>query len=137
MPATCHPIRARRGAVPRHTVGRPRRGMSLVELIVGIIVLTVGMLGLAGVSTVVLRQMNGSANQTVATTLVQSRFEKLEGRPCASIAGGTATTRGVTETWTTSAVGSRGKRIVSTVRFSGLRGAASEVDFETVVSCTP
>ena len=111
--------------------------MSLVELIVGIIVLTVGMLGLAGVSTVVLRQMNGSANQTVATTLVQSRLEKFEGRPCASIVGGTATTRGVTETWTTSAVGSRGKRIVSTVRFSGLRGAASQVDFETVVSCTP
>jgi len=109
--------------------------MSLIELIVGIVVLTVGMLGLAGVSTVVLRQMNGSANQAVATTLVQSRFERLEGRPCSSITGGTATTRGVTETWTASAVGSRGMRIASTVRFSGLRGAASEVSFETVVSC--
>lgn len=137
MPATCHPTRARRRVFPRRTVGGPRRGMSLVELIVGIIVLTVGMLGLAGVSTVVLRQMNGSANQTVATTLVQSRLEQFEGRPCASIVAGTATTRGVTETWTTSAVGSRGKRIASTVRFSGLRGAVSEVAFETVVSCTP
>jgi prepilin-type N-terminal cleavage/methylation domain-containing protein len=137
MPAISHTTRARRRTAPGPAIGRPRRGMSLVELIVGIIVLTVGMLGLAGVSTVVLRQMNGSANQTVATTLVQSRLEQFEGRPCASIVGGTATTRGVTETWTTSAVGSRGKRIASTVRFSGLRGAASEVAFETVVSCTP
>lgn len=111
--------------------------MSLVELIVGIVVLTIGMLGLAGVSTVVLRQMNGSANQTLATTLAQSRFEQFEGRSCASIVGGTATTRGVTETWTASAVGARGKRVADTVRFSGVRGAVSTVGLETVVSCIP
>lgn len=121
----------------RHVASRLRRGMSLVELLVGIIVLTIGMLGLAGVSTVVLRQMNGSANQTLATTLAQSRFEQFEGRPCGSIAGGTATTRGVTETWTASPVGLRGMRVADTVRFSGVRGTTSGVGLETVVACTP
>lgn len=121
----------------RRLASRLRRGMSLVELLVGIIVLTIGMLGLAGVSTVVLRQMNGSANQTLATTLAQSRFEQFEGRPCVSIIGGTATTRGVTETWTASAVGIRGRRVTDTVRFAGVRGSVSTVGLETVVSCTP
>lgn len=136
MPAILS-IRPGRRALSRRVAGRRRTGMSLVELIVGIVVLTIGMLGLAGVSTVVLRQMNGSANQTLATTLAQSRFEKFEGRPCASIAGGTATTRGVTETWTASAVGTRGRRVTDTVRFSGVRGSVSTVGLETVVSCTP
>lgn len=137
MPAITSTAVSARRVAPRRCLTRSRRGMSLVELIVGIIVLTIGMLGLAGVSTVVLRQMNGSANQTLATTLAQSRFEALEGRPCASITAGTATTRGVTETWTARAVGARGMRVADTVRFSGLRGTASSVGLETVVSCTP
>jgi Tfp pilus assembly protein PilV len=110
--------------------------MSLVELIVGIIVLTIGMLGLAGVSTVVLRQMNASSNQTLAVTLAQSRFEKLEGSPCTSITAGSETTRGATETWTASAVGPRGMRVADTVRFSGVRRTLSKIGLETVVSCT-
>ncbi|HUF65467.1 MAG TPA: prepilin-type N-terminal cleavage/methylation domain-containing protein [Gemmatimonadaceae bacterium] len=130
-------LRSGRRALSRRTPVARRRGMSLVELIVGIVVLTIGMLGLAGVSTVVLRQMNGSSNQTLATTLAQSRFERFEARPCASITGGTATTRGVTETWTVSAMGSRAKRVADTVRFSGVRGSVSTVGLETVVSCTP
>jgi prepilin-type N-terminal cleavage/methylation domain-containing protein len=137
MPAITSPVRSGRRGRSRPVVDRPRRGMSLVELIVGIVVLTIGMLGLAGVSTVVLRQMNGSANQTLATTLAQSRFEQFEGRSCASIVGGTATTRGVTETWRVSAIGARGMRVADTVRFSGVRGAVSTVGLETVVSCTP
>lgn len=137
MPAITSSGRTVSRTPAQRAIGGPRRGMSLVELIVGIVVLTIGMLGLAGVSTVVLRQMNGSANQTLATTLAQSRFEQLEGRRCTSIAGGTATTRGVTETWTVSAVGTRGMRVADTVRFSGVRGTVSIVGLETVVSCTP
>jgi prepilin-type N-terminal cleavage/methylation domain-containing protein len=137
MPAILPPVRPRRHAVRNRKVGGHRSGMSLVELMVGIVILTVGLLGLAGVSTVVLRQMNGSASQTLATTLAQSRFEEFEGRPCASIIGGTATTRGVTETWTASAVGSRGRLVTDTVRFAGVRGSVSTIGLETVVSCTP
>ena len=117
---------------------RRRSGMSLVELIVGVVVLTVGMLGLAGVSAVVLRQMRGGANQTIAATIAQTRFESLEGKPCASITSGSATQRGMTETWTVAPVGIRGMTVRDTVVFQGLNSKVkSKVGLTTVVSCTP
>jgi Tfp pilus assembly protein PilV len=110
--------------------------MTLVELIIAIIILTVGMLGLAGVSTTVLRQMRGGSNQTIAAGIAQTRFEQLEGRACSEIISGTATTRGMTETWLVAPVGLRAMSVIDTVRFLGLRGQTS-VGIHTVVSCQP
>jgi Tfp pilus assembly protein PilV len=110
--------------------------MSLVELIIAIIILTVGMLGLAGVSTVVLKQMRGGSNQTIAASIAQTRFERFEGRRCSEITGGTATTRGMTETWVVAPVGTRAMSVRDTVTFLGIRGQA-RVGIQTVVSCEP
>lgn len=124
------------GATPGGGRAQNRRGMSLVELIIAIIILAVGMLGLAGVSIAVLRQMRGGSNQTIAASIAHSRFEQFEGRPCAEITGGTATTRGMTETWVVEPVGIRAMSVRDTVRFQGLRGTAS-IGIHTVVSCQP
>lgn len=126
--------RSRMCARPR---GKPiRSGMGLVELIVGIVILTVGMLGLAGVSTAVLRQMRGGVNQTIAASIAQARFERFEAMPCASITSGSATTRGMQETWTVAPVGQRAMAVRDTVAFMGLR-SQSKVGIYTVVSCQP
>ena len=114
----------------------PRAGFTLVELIVAMLMLTIGLLGLAGVGAVVLKQMKGGTNQTIAAAIAQSRFEQFEGDPCASIVGGTATTRGMTETWTVASVGLRAKTIRDTVTFSASNGTR-KVGIHTVVACTP
>lgn len=118
-------------------VRRPgRAGFTLVELIVAMLMLTIGLLGLAGVGAVVLKQMKGGTYQTIAASIAQSRFEQFEGDPCASIVGGSATVRGMTESWTAVALGSRAKTLRDTVTFVGTSGT-KKVGIHTVVACTP
>jgi len=116
--------------------GPARDGFTLVELIVAMLMLTIGLLGLAGVGAVVLKQMKSGTYQTIAASIAQSRFEQMEGDPCASIASGSATVRGMSETWTVSALGIRAKSVHDTVRFAGTSGT-KKVGIHTVVACTP
>lgn len=112
-----------------------RSGFTIVELIVAMLMLTIGLLGLAGVGAVVLKQMKGGTYQTIAASIAQSRFEELEGDPCASIAGGTATVRGMGEQWTVANLGLRAKTVYDTVSFASSSGTR-KVGIHTVVSCT-
>ena len=74
-----------------------RRGFTLVELMVAIIILAVGILGLAGTSAVITRQIGSASRQTVAATLAQSRFDSLSSINCAGLApSGGATSGSVT-----------------------------------------
>lgn len=100
------------------------------------LMLTIGLLGLAGVGAVVLKQMQGGTYQTIAASIAQSRFEQFEGDPCSTIASGSATVRGMQEKWTVSAMGMRAKTIRDTVTFVGKSGT-KKVGIHTVVSCTP
>lgn len=113
-----------------------RSGFTLVELIVAMLMLTIGLLGLAGVGAVVLKQMKGGTHQTIAASIAQSRFEQFEGDACSSIVGGTATVRGMSETWTVAAVGLRAKTVRDTVTFAASNGTR-KVGIHTVVACTP
>lgn len=126
------PIKAGR-ATPRR---RGRSGFTIVELIVAMLMLTIGLLGLAGVGAVVLKQMKGGTYQTIAASIAQSRFEQLEGDPCTSIIGGTATVRGMTEKWNVAALGLRAKTVYDTVTYSSSKGP-KKIGIHTVISCTP
>lgn len=112
-----------------------RQGFTIVELIVAMLMLTIGLLGLAAIGAVVLKQMRGGTNQTIAAAIAQSRFEQFEGDPCASIVSGSATVRGGTENWTVAAEGFRAKAIRDTVTFLGTRGIR-KVGIHTIVACT-
>ncbi len=125
-----------RSRVPRARFANDRRGLTVVELVVAIVLLTIGLLGLAAVSASILRQMRVSGHQAVATALASSRFEQFEGKPCAQITAGSATSRGVTETWSVSPVGSRGMTINDTLSFRGYKGTTRKVGLMTVVSCS-
>lgn len=99
-------MRSGRRAAASEPRTRDRRGMTLVELMVAIMVLSIGLMSLASISSSVARQLAGSNQQTVAAMVVQSRFDSLASvAPCRSIVpnggskSGTATTRGVTERW--------------------------------------
>jgi len=76
-----------------------RRGFTLIELMVTVFLLGVGLAGLVATSGAVSRMMGGSSREATAATVAASRFETLRGAACASIVAGTATTRGVSESW--------------------------------------
>lgn len=99
------------------------------------LMLTIGLLGLAGVGAVVLKQMKGGTYQTIAASIAQSRFEQLEGDPCTSIVEGTATVRGMTEKWNVAALGLRAMTVYDTVTYESAKGP-KKIGIHTVVSCT-
>lgn len=112
-----------------------RSGFTIVELIVAMLMLTIGLLGLAGVGAVVLKQMKGGTYQTIAASIAQSRFEQLEGDPCATIVGGSASVRGMTENWYVTALGLRAKTVYDTVTYASSKGPR-KIGIHTVVACT-
>ena len=78
-----------------------RQGFTLVDLIVAIVILSIGVLGLASTAAVVTPQIGGGAQQTRAATVAQTRFEELRSMPCAAYGGlpftGTASANGFRE----------------------------------------
>ena len=81
-----------------------RRGFTLVELIVAIVILSVGVLGLASTAAVVTRQIGGGAQQARAASVAQARFEILRGMSCVDYGGlpyaGVEDAGGFREAWT-------------------------------------
>ena len=107
----------------RRAVADARRGMTIVEVIVAIIVLSVGVLALAGLAAAASKTIRGGGTQTVAAAVAQSRFDSLSSVPCAGLAAagtttGTATTRGVKESWVVTDDRNL-KRLADTVRIPG------------------
>jgi Tfp pilus assembly protein PilV len=97
--------------------------MTIVELMVAVFLLGVGLIGLAGSSFVVGKQLRGSHLQSTAALVAQSRLDSLASVSCKLLAPsgtqtGTAITMGVTENWSV-ADGKNIKTIVDTVRFAG------------------
>jgi prepilin-type N-terminal cleavage/methylation domain-containing protein len=82
-----------------------RAGFTLVELMVAIMVMAVGVLGLAGTAVAVARLAGGATQQTIAANVAATRFEQLRSSPCGVITSGSATTRGVSEKWAVTAAG--------------------------------
>lgn len=80
---------------------RARRGFTIVEAIVAIIMLAMGVLAMVSSSTVVLRQMTVASQQGVAATVTAERMESLRSYDlCSQIVSGSGTNRGMTESWT-------------------------------------
>lgn len=63
------------------------RGFSLLEMLIALLVLSVGLLGIAGLQTVSLRFNHQSYERTQATVLISEMFEKITANPVAARAG--------------------------------------------------
>ena len=111
-----------------------RAGFTLVELLVAMMVFAVGMLGLAATAASVTRMMGGAKRQTIASTVAQSRLEKIRSSPCGSLVSGSETVRGISNTWTVSAV-TRGVDVRDSVSFPGPRNTRRWKVYRTTLSC--
>ncbi|HUF26332.1 MAG TPA: prepilin-type N-terminal cleavage/methylation domain-containing protein [Gemmatimonadaceae bacterium] len=111
----------------------PRRGFTLVELMVTIVLLTVGMLGMAGTTAMMTRQIGGGARMALAATAAQARFETLRSADCASLSAGSASARGITEVWTVTAL-PRAVQITDTVKFATTRGQRTHA-YRSLIPC--
>jgi prepilin-type N-terminal cleavage/methylation domain-containing protein len=110
-----------------------RAGFTIVEVIVALVVTSVGALALAATSALILRLAADGAHQTRAATVAQSRFERVRAAECALMGSGTSHSAGLTERWSASPVVARLWLVTdSVVLHSGRRGAQV---YRSLVQC--
>lgn len=113
---------------------RARRGLTLIEMLIAIIVMAIGIMGLAGTASYVAQQMGGGNMQTIAAALATRVSDSLSARRCSALVSGTTTTRGVTVTWTVSD-SSRTKWVAERVQYKPKRGSTKTFNSTTVIQC--
>lgn len=121
------------------------QGFTVVEVVVALLVLTVGVTALVGSSALVSRQIGRGRSIGNATQVAVQRLETLRraanrrtsvgGSKCqhSSFASGTATTRGVSESWGVASSGTL-RQVVDTVTYNRTGGASSIV-LRTLIAC--
>jgi prepilin-type N-terminal cleavage/methylation domain-containing protein len=110
-----------------------RKGFSLIELMVAIMILTVALLGLAATSAVATQMIGAGGRHTLAASVAQSRFEVLHLGSCASLSGGSSYTRGVSELWQIDSVRTSAF-LTARVTYQTRRGPRTQI-FRSVRPC--
>ena len=126
--------------ISQHTQPAPRReGFTLVEVMVAIVILSIGVLGLAATAGVVVRQMTGAVHQSVAANVAYSRMERIRTGNCVAMkdSSGAATTRNVSEKWViVGTAGSHALIVYDTITYK-VRGKLRTQAFITEYPCDP
>jgi Tfp pilus assembly protein PilV len=101
---------------------------------VAILIMNVGVLGLAGAASLVTRHISAAKRQAVATQVAQSRLEWFRAVPCGTLRDSTTTTRGVTETWRKTNL-TKSVQVVESVQYLTLRRKIASQTYTTIVPC--
>lgn len=127
----------------RTSTDRPaaRGGFGLVELVVAIMILSVGVLGLASTAAYVTRQVNEGGQATYAANRVQTLMDSLRAVPnCSGLASGSIAAslanKRIEQKWTvTPSPSLRSSQIVIAVRWVTPRGNSRWQSFTTNRVC--
>lgn len=123
-------------ATLRPVAARARRdGFTLAEVVIAMVILSVGLLALASGSMGVIRQMRSGNQAAMAAMVAQSRMEKMRSRTCSSISTGTATTNGMAEKWSVSSLSARISAVTETVTYVPRPGVTKKLGMNGVVPC--
>jgi len=116
-----------------------RAGVTIIELIVAMTILSVGLLAIVGVSGGVSRSLGESRTDNLAAIASQSRFERLAGTACTSLTLNTWTTvtsRGVTEKYRVTDGGNNTRLVTDSVSWTTREGTRRQA-FSTLLPCRP
>ena len=128
-----------RAARLRGPLARPRRrpgraGFTIVETIVAIMVLGVGLLGMAGTAAYVASQMGTGNRQAVAANVAQAVLDSLTARPCAGLVSGSDSVRTIAVAWTVTD-SNDAKYVRQSVKFNTGKGVRRTVSFNSMITC--
>ncbi len=89
----------RKNVVRRHARTRNRPGLTLIEVIVALLVFSIGGLGLAAGSAAILSQMVRTNLRSHSAASARARDESFHGSTCGAIADGSLTSAGLRSVW--------------------------------------
>jgi len=78
---------------------RARSGFTLAELLVALMVFSVGALAMVATSANVMTLITASKNRALAASVAASRFERMRSQSCTAHQTDSASGRGITEAW--------------------------------------
>ena len=78
---------------------RARPGFTLAELLVALMIFSVGALAMTATSANVITMITASKNRTIAADVAQARFERMRSQPCSAHTSDSTTTDGVAVSW--------------------------------------
>jgi len=111
-----------------------RKGFTIIEVVVAVLVLTVGVLGLSATAALVTRMIGQGQRLSEATALAQRRFEILRSQSCSAITSGTETVGRYTLTWRTTDVS--GRAVTVNLAVTSPTADATRTDtFQTTIPC--
>jgi len=112
------------------------KGFSLIEVIAAMIILTIGVMGLAASTTAITRLTSQGGLTGNSAAVAASRFDILRATPCGSIAAsGSSTSLKFTEHWGVATAGNL-RNVVDTVTYIASRRTRTSI-FSTILSCAP
>jgi prepilin-type N-terminal cleavage/methylation domain-containing protein len=123
----------------KHTHSSNRSGVTLVELIVAMTILSVGLLAIVGTSGAIARGLGEARGDNMAAIVAQSRFAEIAGTSCTGMTLGqtkTVETRGVTEKYVITDGGNNTLLVIDTVSWQTRRGTRKQA-FQTLLPCRP
>jgi Tfp pilus assembly protein PilV len=124
-----------RGCAVRPPAARNQHGSTIVEVLVAVIILSVGLLGLVTTAGLVTGMIGQGQRYTEASVLAAERFEILRAEPCPSAGAGTDTRGAYTVSWqVTEVAGGRGRQFAVTVWVPTGRGTRP-AQFTTTQFC--
>lgn len=110
-------------------------GFTLVELLVALVVLSVGLLAVVAAGTSIARLEGDAARDALAAMMAESRFERLRALPCAP-ATGRDSARGVAEAWELAPGAGRVRDMRESVRVAGSGGRSSHTEsYRSAAAC--
>ena len=114
---------------------RARRGFTIIELVVAIIIMTVGVLALATGSAGVAKQMRAGNQAALAAVVAQTRLETIRSQGCTYLSNGNATTRGMNEKWTITWLSGRSRVVTESVTYVPRAKVTRTIGLRSVVPC--
>jgi prepilin-type N-terminal cleavage/methylation domain-containing protein len=116
---------------------RARRGVTLIELIIAMTILSVGLLAIVGTSARIAVGLGEARSDNLAAVSAASRFELLAGTACSGLTLGTVTeetTRGIKERWMVNDAGNNTRELIDSVSWTTRRSTRRQV-FRSLIPC--
>lgn len=122
------------------TIMTSKSGFTIVEVLIAIIVLTVGILGMVTTSALVTRMIARGQRTAVAAQFAAQRFERLRVSGCANqVAGADTLKRGSSwvaiNTWSFTDAGNQTFRILMTSKYKTQKNKTRTQTLETSITC--